>query len=151
MMSEQNPYPSDSDPISIPTDAENPAVVPATGRDEWYGHGDARDLTIVSAEVRNVPGKGGVPTDEHYLDLGVMVDGVFVHTSPFRDHTRFTSASGSKAAKFVKALGKDPTNFNAAELVGLPVIVQVKLVERTNQESGEKVSRNHISNIQLKG
>jgi hypothetical protein len=151
MMSESgNPYPSDSEPVSIPTDAENPAVVPATGADAWYGHGDARDLTIVSAEVRAVPGKGGAPTDEQYLDLGVMVDGVFVHTSPFRDHTRFTSASGSKAAKFVKALGKDPNNFTAGELVGLPVIVQVKLVERTN-DAGEKVSRNHISNIQLKG
>jgi hypothetical protein len=150
MMSE-NPYATDSEPVSIPTDAEATPVVPATGKDEWYGHGDARDLTILSAEIRPVPGKGGVPTDEQFLDLGVIVDGVFVHTSPFRDHTRFTSSSGSKAAKFVTALGKDPSSFTPAELIGLPVIVQVKLVERTNNETGEKTVRNHISNIQLKG
>ena len=149
MSNEYNPYASDAEAVSIPSDAEHPPVVPATGKDEWYGLADGRDIKIVTADIRDVPGKGGAPTGEKYLDLGVMIDGVFVHTSPFRDNTKFTSASGSKASKFVKQLGADPNNFVPKQLLGLPVIVQVKLVERTD-ESGEKVSRNHISNIQLR-
>jgi hypothetical protein len=141
-------YDSDSETVSIPSDAEHPPIVPATDKDEWYGLTDGRDVKVITSEIRDVPGDN--PDKERFLDIGVMIDGVFVHTSPFRDHTRFTSSSGSKASKFVTQMGANPTAFQPKQLLGLPVIVQVKLVERTDKESGEKIARNHISNIRLK-
>lgn len=149
-MSNEQYYPSDSDEVTIPADAEIAPTIPATGKTDWYGLADGRDIKIITSEVRPVKGKGGVETGERYLDIGVMVDGVFVHTSPYRDHTKFTAASGSKASLFITQLGHNPASFRPAALIGTPVMVQVKLVERTDKETGEKVARNHISNIRLK-
>ena len=131
--------------MTVPADAELQPFL-----DEGTFGGD-EPVRIHSAEVRDVPGAN--ESQEKYIDIRVGVPSkrglVFVSTNPFRDHTKLTPNSGSKATKFLRALGFADHIGDGFDLDGLPgmeVIVQVGV--RKDKDTGQV--RNWIRNISRK-
>jgi hypothetical protein len=112
---------------------------------------------IIKSETRTLKftTKKGSDEEVEFIDIGALIqtpDTIegsgktqIVSTSPFNDHTRTSTQSGSKAVKFLKQLGfKDPVGegYDLDSLINADVVVTVKF-----QMGKDGVPRNWISDI----
>ena len=137
--------------MNIPSDSGRQPTAPAG----TYGAGG--DAKIVGVELREVPGERN--KGEYFLAINTMVQvpdlgGVFVRSSPFRNHTRLTANSGSKVFKFLAQLGIEVPEGSDMEiddeilnelLTGVAVVVDVGFREYEYQ--GEKRADNWVKDI----
>jgi hypothetical protein len=130
--------------VSVPKTVSDTPTLPS-GQ-----YGDEEPVKIVSCNVRDVPGAN--EDQEIYLDIGCSVPHtsgmVFVHTDPFRQHTRFTENSGSKLYSFLKQLGvpNPEEEFDTDNLIGKDVVVSVHTREYTDKD-GQARTRSSVTNI----
>ena len=114
-------------------------------------YGENEEATVVSSKQR--PMDPNDPDTGEWWDLGIGIRTekgvVFAHTQRLGPHNcQLVKGSGSKAMRFARQLGvqRPEDGFDDQELIGLPVVVEVKLREFVTK-AGEKGESLDVVNL----